>query len=99
VDDLKREQAKAEVGIFKASAVVPSDWLEWCRNVAVAIASESGRVTIDDVRSRARVERPDIIFGSWAGAIFRGSLWRCVGYTHATHEGSHARLLRVWTVV
>jgi hypothetical protein len=71
-------------------------WIEACRVIAVG-ACESGRpITIDTVRALCAVSRPDIKFGSWAGAIFRHKGWRSVGVCKSTHKGGHERLVRMW---
>ena len=88
---LQRELFRKEWG-KEASSLPHQAELELAKDIALKLASEKGEVTIDDVRSAL----PRMEFGNWAGSIFKGAGWICVGFTQATHKNSHARIVRRW---
>jgi len=71
------------------------EWLERARQIARTLTSAHGEVTIDDVRARWIYSIP---FGNWAGSVFKGGEFVCVGYQETEHKGSHGRIIKVWTL-
>lgn len=69
------------------------EWLDKARDLAKAIAGAHGEITIDDIRDRWLYP---VAFTAWAGSIFRGDEWECVGYVQARHEKSHCRIVKKW---
>lgn len=66
--------------------------LAMARDMAIKISALKGEVTIDDIRDNL----PRVEFGNWAGSIFKGSEWVCIGFAQARHKNSHARIVRRW---
>lgn len=74
------------------------DWLR--RQVRAHYQQHMVPLTTDDCRplieAMERAGMSDPTNRNWAGCIFRGAGWRCVGFTHSRLPGSHANLLRQW---
>ena len=70
------------------------DFLEHCRQHAVAIAQREGRVSINEVRKA--VSLPKGVHPSVFGAVFKSKQFKGVDYTEATHPAAHARVVRVY---
>lgn len=70
------------------------DFLEHCRQHAVAIAQREGRVSINEVR--LAVTLPNGVHPSVFGAVFKSKQFKPVDYTEATHAAAHARVVRVY---
>lgn len=70
------------------------DWIYQARSIAIEIATNSGTVTINDVRER--IELPEQLSPNLWGAVLRGSDFEAIGYTQATHPSAHARVVRIY---
>lgn len=70
------------------------DWIYEARSIAIEIATNSGTVTINDVRER--IELPEQLSPNLWGAVLRGSDFEAIGYTQATHPSAHARVVRIY---
>lgn len=77
---------------MESSAAPHQQELDMARDAAIKIAAEKGEVTIDDVREYL----PKLEYGNWAGSVFKGPEWVCVGFIPSRHKNSHARIIRVW---
>jgi hypothetical protein len=73
-------------------------FVEKMRRRAVEIATESGTVTSDDLRSYAKAYGIEPNHQNAWGAIFRGKLWRSVGRKKSTVNSNHSREIRVWAL-
>jgi hypothetical protein len=70
------------------------DWIYEARSIAIEIATNSGTVTINDVRER--IELPEHLSPNLWGAVLRGNDFEAIGYTQATHPSAHARVVRIY---
>jgi hypothetical protein len=71
-------------------------FLEHCRVLARMLATEQGKVSINDIRARVKI--PPGMHPSVLGAVFRIKQFQAVGYTEATHPEAHARVVRVYSL-
>ncbi len=69
-------------------------FLAQARSLAITIAQQDGRVTIDDVR--ARLPLPEGIHPNVFGAVFKGKLFEPIGYVPSQRKAAHARAIRVY---
>ncbi len=100
---LRREREARDKGMGLA-AEKDAEYLRVARDTAEGISRSrhflegwNGEVSINDVReSLDSWIVPGIVWGNWAGSIFKVKQWERVGYTQARHEGSHARVVGVW---
>jgi hypothetical protein len=76
------------------------DLLELAKAAAVAIASETGVVTSDDVfRRMQEYGLNPILLGNAAGSVFRGNEFVFTGQWRKSERASnHARVNRVWAL-
>lgn len=88
-----RDLRELQLGLFEMR---DSDFLTFCREVAVEIAKAAGCVSINEVRERVAV--PAHVHPSVLGAVFRDRRFKAVGYTEATHSAAHARVIRTYTL-
>ena len=86
-----RDLRELQLGLFELR---DSDFLSFCREVAIEIAKVAGRVSINEVRERVVV--PAHVHPSVLGAVFRDRRFKAVGYTEATHSAAHARVIRLY---
>ena len=70
--------------------------LEVVRGVAIELGANGWPMSIEDVREQCARRGLKIVWGNWAGSVFKGGPWVPVGYVQARHKGSHARVVRVW---
>ena len=102
---LSLELEARDYGMAEAAKRNP-DWLELFREIALEIYERRGKVAsfatvcIDDVRAEA--ERRGYVMPTncqWMGSVFKRKSdgWRMVNTVCASHEGSHARRVGVWT--
>ncbi len=92
---LCREREARDEGM-ELAAEKNAEYLAQARGVAFEIAQRGLEISINLVRDQCVLDFPDIVWGNWAGSIFKGKQWERVGYTQARHEGSHARVVGVW---
>jgi hypothetical protein len=78
---------------IEATASAHEPELRLAQDMALKIAALKGEITVDDVRESL----PNLAFGNWAGSIFKGKEWVCVGFIPSRHKNSHARIVRVWS--
>ena len=71
-----------------------SQFISMARNMARSISRERGQVSINDIREKHPL--PDDVHPSAYGAVFRGPLWKVIGYTAAKHSDAHGRLIRIY---
>lgn len=71
-----------------------AEFLNRCRQIAVAHAQQHGTVSINDVRQL--VELPPDMHPSVLGAVFKGKQFKAVGFTEANHIAAHGRVVRVY---
>lgn len=71
-----------------------SQFISMARNLARSISRERGQVSINDIREKYPL--PDDVHPSAYGAVFRGPLWKVIGYTAAKHSDAHGRLIRIY---
>jgi hypothetical protein len=93
----KAEQAKKAQGIAIAESNNKRE-LQLARDCAerLARASRYGTTDADEVRATLEAEGHTLVWGNWAGAIFRGPRWSRQGDKASTHEGGHGRRVGVW---
>ncbi len=89
--DVGRAFRDAQLDLFQVRDAV---FLEHCRALAVLVAKEQGKVSINDIR--ARVQMPAHMHPSVLGAVFKSKKFQAIGYTEATHPQAHARVVRVY---
>ncbi len=77
-----------------AVSIGREDWIAKARDMAIWIAKQSGKVTINDVRQL--IELPDDFHHNTWGAVLRGDAFEPIGYCQATHPSAHARVVRVY---
>lgn len=82
-----------DAGIARVS-IGREDWIAKARSLAVWIAKQSGKVTINDVRQL--IDLPDDFHHNTWGAVLRGDAFEPIGYCQATHPSAHARVVRVY---
>ena len=82
-----------DAGIARVS-IGREDWIAKARDMAVWIAKQSGKVTINDVRQL--IDLPDDFHHNTWGAVLRGDAFEPIGYCQATHPSAHARVVRVY---
>ena len=70
------------------------DWIAKARDMAIWVAKQSGKVTINDVRQL--IDLPDDFHHNTWGAVLRGDAFEPIGYCQATHPSAHARVVRVY---
>jgi hypothetical protein len=68
------------------------EWILSARRQAIAVATDFGSVSINDVRPRCPL--PDGAHPSLYGAVFRTPALRAAGYVVAFHPESHGRAVR-----
>lgn len=68
-------------------------YLRFAKDLAVLLANARGEISIEDIREAWPHSVP---FLNWAGSIFKGERWECVGFVRALHPGAHGRLVRKW---
>lgn len=96
LSDRERE-GYAKDRCMELAAEKGEQWLAVFRQLARNNALANGGVTdIDQVRDAAERCRIDYEPGAWMGSLFRCKEWECIGWTPATHEGSHGRSIRRW---
>lgn len=77
-----------------AVSIGREDWIAKARDMAIWIAKQSGKVTINDVRQL--IDLPDDFHHNTWGAVLRGNAFEPIGYCQATHPSAHARVVRVY---
>lgn len=77
-----------------AVSVGREDWIAKARDMAIWVAKQSGKVTINDVRQL--IDLPDDFHHNTWGAVLRGDAFEPIGYCQATHPSAHARVVRVY---
>ena len=77
-----------------AVSIGREDWITKARDMAIWIAKQSGKVTINDVRQL--IDLPDDFHHNTWGAVLRGDAFEPIGYCQATHPSAHARVVRVY---
>lgn len=77
-----------------AVSIGREDWIAKARDMAIWIAKQSGKVTINDVRQL--IDLPDDFHHNTWGAVLRGDAFELIGYCQATHPSAHARVVRVY---
>jgi hypothetical protein len=77
-----------------AVSIGREDWIAKARDMAIWVAKQSGKVTINDVRHL--IDLPDDYHPNTWGAIFKAKDFKAVGYCQATHPSAHARVVRVY---
>ena len=77
-----------------AVSIGREDWIAKARDMAIWIAKQSGKVTINDVRQL--IDLPDDFHHNTWGAVLRGDAFEPIGYCQATHPSAHARVVRVY---
>lgn len=82
-----------QLGLFE---IRKSEFLERCREIAIAIARARGSVSINDIRDQ--VEIPPGTHPSVLGAVFKRGGFQVVGFTEATHPQAHARIVRIYSL-
>ncbi len=96
---LRREQKARDKGMGLA-AEKNAEYLAQAREVARDLgefwAKVGKGISINHVRECCEDQSWEIVWGNWAGSIFKGKQWERVGYTQARHEDSHARVVGVW---
>jgi hypothetical protein len=68
------------------------EWVLAARRQAIAVASDFGSVSINDIRPRCPL--PHGAHPSLYGAVFRTPVLRAAGYVVAFHSESHGRAVR-----
>ena len=86
-------RALRDAGIARVS-IGREDWIAKARDMAIWIAKQSGKVTINDVRQL--IDLPDDFHHNTWGAVLRGDAFEPIGYCQATHPSAHARVVRVY---
>lgn len=89
--EIGRAIRDAQLDLFQVRDAV---FLDHCRALAVLVAKEQGKVSINDIR--ARIQIPANMHPSVLGAVFKTKQFQAVGYTEATHPQAHARVVRVY---
>lgn len=89
--EIGRALRDAQLDLFQVRDAV---FLDHCRALAVLVAKEQGKVSINDIR--ARIQIPAHMHPSVLGAVFKTKQFQAVGYTEATHPQAHARVVRVY---
>lgn len=89
--EIGRAIRDAQLDLFQVRDAV---FLDHCRALAVLVAKEQGKVSINDIR--ARIQIPAHMHPSVLGAVFKTKQFQAVGYTEATHPQAHARVVRVY---
>jgi hypothetical protein len=77
-----------------AVSIGREDWIAKARDMAIWVAKQSGKVTINDVRQL--IDLPDDFHVNTWGAVLRGDAFEPIGYCQATHPSAHARVVRVY---
>ena len=77
-----------------AVSIGREDWIDKARDMAIWVAKQSGKVTINDVRQL--IDLPDDFHHNTWGAVLRGDAFEPIGYCQATHPSAHARVVRVY---
>lgn len=77
-----------------AVSIGREDWISKARDMAIWVAKQSGKVTINDVRQL--IDLPDDFHHNTWGAVLRGDAFEPIGYCQATHPSAHARVVRVY---
>lgn len=77
-----------------AVSIGREDWIAKARDMAIWIAKQSGKVTINDVRQL--IDLPDDFHHNTWGAVLRGDAFEPIGFCQATHPSAHARVVRVY---
>lgn len=77
-----------------AVSIGREDWIAKARDMAIWIAKQSGKVTINDVRQL--IDLPDDFHHNTWGAVLRGDAFEPIGYCQATHPSAHARVVRIY---
>jgi hypothetical protein len=77
-----------------AVSIGREDWIAKARDMAIWVAKQSGKVTINDVRQL--IDLPDDFHHNTWGAVLRGDAFEPIGYCQATHPSAHARVVRVY---
>lgn len=89
------EQHAKERGQSLAASANHTD-LRIARAEAKRLAGLLGTVHADDVRCSLIAGSTGVVWGNWAGSLFRGKEWMPAGFVKATHKGSHHRMIRLW---
>lgn len=91
------EIAARDRGMALAAAKNSAD-LEIARTYARRVARRTGGlVDIDGVRAALEADGCELIWGNWAGSVFKDPLtWAPAGIKRCIHPGGHARLIRIW---
>lgn len=93
--ELHVEEAEKKRGM-EVSAAKSAEWLRLARLAAGVVAQMDGTADIERVRMNLS-DRPDIIWGNWAGSVFTTGEWVPTGdFVKARHKGGHCRMVRVW---
>lgn len=77
-----------------AVSIGREDWISKARDMAIWVAKQSGKVTINDVRQL--IDLPDDFHHNTWGAVLRGDAFEPIGYCQATHPSAHALVVRVY---
>lgn len=77
-----------------AVSIGREDWIAKARDMAIWVAKQSGKVTINDVRQL--IDLPDDFHHNTWGAVLRGDAFEPIGYCQATHPSAHARVVRIY---
>lgn len=70
------------------------EWIDQARAFAIRIATNRGKVTINDVRNHITLP-PGVHPNTW-GAVLKCRELQPIGYDQAHHPEAHARLVRVY---
>jgi hypothetical protein len=89
----EQEQAALQLGLMELRQQA---WVLKARDLAAQIAFDFGCVSINDLRPRMQLP-PGASPALW-GTVFRDRRFKATGYGQATHKGSHARTIRIYTL-
>lgn len=79
------------------SAAKNAEYLAEARAVARTILHRDG--TVDVARVRDELRGTGVVWGNWAGSIFKEAGWVPTGrWIKARHAKGHARMVREWTL-
>jgi len=70
------------------------EWIDQARAFAIRIATNRGKVTINDVRNHITLP-PGVHPNTW-GAVLKCRELQPIGFDQAHHPAAHARLVRVY---
>ena len=91
------EQRAAERGKALAASANYRN-VELARQIARELCAGGREICADDVRVEMTKRFPDTVYGNWCGSIFKGDDFIATGFTKSKTKGSHANLLRTWTL-